>query len=205
MAEFFEVHPQNPQARFIQQAAEQVRKGAVIVFPTDSGFSLGAHLGDKAATQRIQQIRKLDKHHNFSLFCRDLSELSTYAKVSNSDYRLIKSHTPGPYTFIFNATSQVPNRLVHPKRKTIGIRVPDHAVTQALLETLGEPMMGVTLTLPEVDMPYWDIDTIIEHLDKRVDVIIGSHPNALESTTVVDLTQDFPEILRRGAGEVDWE
>lgn len=205
MAEFYEIHPENPQSRLIKLAFSKIDQGGIVAFPTDSGFSLGAKLGDKKAVNRISRIRELDKHHNFTLFCKDLSELSTYAKVNNSCFRLIKSHTPGPYTFIFNATSQVPNRLVHPKRKTIGIRVPDHAVTQALLEEAKEPLMGVTLDLPNVDVTHWNTDKIVEHLDKLVDVIIGSTAKSLEFTTVVDFTSGSGKVLRHGAGVVDWE
>jgi tRNA threonylcarbamoyl adenosine modification protein (Sua5/YciO/YrdC/YwlC family) len=156
MSQFFQIHPENPQVRLIRQAATIVQEGGVIVYPTDSGYALGCHLGDKQALERIRKIRMLDEKHNFTLVCRDLSEVAIYAKVDNIAYRALRSHTPGPYTFVLLATNEVPRRLKHPKRKTIGLRVPDNAIAQSLLETLGEPMMSVTLILPGDDIPLLD-------------------------------------------------
>ncbi len=206
MSQFFEIHPQNPQARLISQAAEIVRQGGVIVYPTDSSYAIGCHLEDKAAMQRIQRIRELDKHHNFTLVCSDLSQLALYAKVDNQAFRLVKSHTPGPYTFILKATSQVPKRLAHPKRKTIGLRVPGHPITLALLEALGEPMMSCTLMLPDMDeLDLADIELIRDRLEKEVDLIIDGGATPLLPTTVVDLTEGQPEVIRAGGGVVDWQ
>ena len=206
MSQFFEIHPQNPQGRLIVQAAEIVRQGGVIVYPTDSSYAIGCHLDDKAALQRIQRIRELDKSHNFTLVCSDLSQLALYAKVDNQAFRLVKSHTPGPYTFILKATSQVPKRLAHPKRKTIGLRVPEHPITLALLAELGEPMMSCSLILPDMDeMDIGDIDMIRERLEKEVDLIVDGGATPLLPTTVVDLTQGQPEVVRLGGGVVDWE
>jgi len=206
MSQFFEIHPQNPQGRLIVQAAEIVRQGGVIVYPTDSSYAIGCHLDDKAALQRIQRIRELDKSHNFTLVCSDLSQLALYAKVDNQAFRLVKSHTPGPYTFILKATSQVPKRLAHPKRKTIGLRVPQHPITLALLAELGEPVMSCSLILPDMDeMDIGDIDMIRERLEKEVDLIVDGGATPLLPTTVVDLTQGQPELVRVGGGVVDWE
>ena len=206
MSQFFEIHPQNPQARLIFQAAEIVRQGGVIVYPTDSSYAIGCHLEDKAALQRIQRIRELDKQHNFTLMCSDLSQLALYAKVDNQAFRLVKSHTPGPYTFILKATSQVPKRLAHPKRKTIGLRVPDHPITLALLAELAEPMMSCSLILPDMDeLDLADIHIIRERLEQEVDLIVDGGTTPLQPTTVVDLTQGQPAVIRHGGGAVDWE
>lgn len=205
MSQYFDIHPDNPQGRLIAQAAQIVRQGGVIVYPTDSSYAIGCHLDDKAALQRIQRIRDLDKNHNFTLMCRDLSELANYAKVGNQAYRLMRAHTPGPYTFIFKATSQVPKRLAHPKRKTIGLRVPNHPITLALLEELGEPMMSCSLILPDVDeLDLADAGAILEHLQHAVDLVIDGGPTPLLPTTVVDLTEDSPVVERYGGGAVDW-
>lgn len=203
MSQFFQVHPDNPQTRLIHQAVDIVREGGVIVYPTDSAYALGCHIGDKAALDRIRHIRKLDKHHNFTLMCRDLSELAAYARVDNAAYRLLRNNTPGPYTFILDATSEVPRRLKHPKRKTIGIRVPDNVIALDLLATLGEPIMSVTLIMPGDEYPLtdpYDIRTLLEH---EVDLVIDGGFCGLEPTTVIDLTGDFPEVVRRGRGEVE--
>ena len=206
MSQFFEIHPQNPQARLIAQAAEIVRQGGVIVYPTDSSYAIGCQLNDKSALQRIQRIRDLDKNHNFTLVCSDLSQLALYAKVDNQAFRLVKSHTPGPYTFILKATSQVPKRLAHPKRKTIGLRVPEHPITLALLEELGEPMMSCSLILSDMDeLDLADIELIRERLEKEVDLIVDGGATPLQPTTVVDLTEGQPELVRVGGGVVDWE
>ena len=172
MSQYFQVHPVNPQARLIQQAVEIIRADGLVVYPTDSSYALGCHVGDKTGMERIRRIRNLDNRHNFTLMCRDLSEISTYAKVDNSSYRLLKSLTPGPYTFILKATHEVPRRLQNPKRKTIGIRIPDHPVAQALLDELGEPLMSSTLILPGQEHPETDAQDIREKLEHAVDLVI---------------------------------
>jgi len=195
------IHPDNPQLRLVRRVADVLRGGGLIAFPTDSAYALGCHLGDKAAVDRIRQIRDLDKHHNFTLMCRDLSELGTYAKVDNQVFRLLKANTPGPYTFILDATSEVPRRLVHPKRKTIGLRVPDHRILQALLAELGEPLMSVTLILPGATEPLADPDDIRDCLERQIEVLVDGGYCAVEPTTVIDLSAETPELLRRGAGD----
>ncbi|HEY8384953.1 MAG TPA: L-threonylcarbamoyladenylate synthase [Porticoccaceae bacterium] len=201
MSQHFYIHPDNPQQRLIRQAVDIVRKGGVIVYPTDSAYALGCPLGDKSALDRIRLIRHLDKHHNFTLMCRDLAELATYAKVDNQVFRMLKANTPGAYTFILEATSEVPRRLMHPKRKTIGLRVPANPIALALLEELGEPIMSVTLIMPGDEYPLNDPEDIRTLLDKRVDAIIDGGYCGLEPTTVVDLTGDVPVLVRRGVGD----
>lgn len=201
MSQFFVIHPDNPQIRLIRQAVDIVRKGGVIIYPTDSAYALGCHIGDKRALDRIRDIRQLDKHHNFTLVCRDLSELATYAKVENQVFRSLKAHTPGPYTFILEATAEVPRRLMHPKRKTIGLRVPQNNIALALLEELGEPLMSVSLILPNETLPMTDPYDIRDQLEHCVDVIVDGSYCGMEATTVVDLTSDCPVILRQGVGE----
>jgi tRNA threonylcarbamoyl adenosine modification protein (Sua5/YciO/YrdC/YwlC family) len=201
MSQYFSIHPDNPQHRLIAQAAEIVRRGGVIVYPTDSVYALGCHIGDKQALDRIRNIRKVDKNHNFTLVCRDLSELANYAKVDNSDFRVLKASTPGAFTFILQATSEVPKRLLHPKRKTIGIRVPNSPIAQALLEELGEPMMSVTLILPGDEYPLTDPYDIRQTLETQVDAVIDGGYCGLEPTTVVDMTGDQPELRRQGMGD----
>lgn len=203
MSQFFHIHPQNPQPRLVQQAVEIVRGGGVIVMPTDSCYALTCHLDDKAAVERIRAIRRLDKQHNFTLICRDLSEISTYARVANSVYRLLKAHTPGPYTFLLRATDTVPRRLRHPKRKTIGIRVPDHAIVAALLAVQGEPLMTSTLILPGHDFPETDAYEIREQLEHQVDLVIDGGHCGIEPTTVIDLVGNGPLVIRQGKGSVD--
>jgi len=203
MSQFFTIHPDNPQLRLIHQAVEIIRQGGVIIYPTDSAYAIGCHIGDKKALDRIRQIRHLDKHHNFTLVCRDLSELALYAKVDNQVYRTLKAHTPGSYTFILEATSEVPRRLMHPKRKTIGLRVPANPIALALLEELGEPLMSVTLILPDDEYPLTDPYDIRDMLERRVDLIIDGGFCGLEMTTVVDLTGDTPEIIRQGVGQFE--
>ena len=200
MSQFFQIHPENPQARLIRQAATIVQEGGVIVYPTDSGYALGCHLGDKQALERIRKIRMLDEKHNFTLVCRDLSELAVYAKVDNIAYRALRSHTPGPYTFVLLATNEVPRRLQHPKRKTIGLRVPDNVIAQSLLEVLGEPMMSVTLILPGDDIPLLDPYDIRSVLQQQVDLVIDGGYCGMEATSVIDLSDETPVILRQGAG-----
>ena len=193
-----DIHPQNPQLRLIHQAVDVLRDGGVIIYPTDSAYALGCHLQDKAALQRIIRIRQLDKRHNFTLVCRDLSELATYARVNNSHYRLLKSFTPDAYTFILRATSEVPRLMLHPKRKTIGIRVPDHPVVSSLLGELNEPLLSSTLILPGENEPMADVGEIRETLAKQVDLILDSGFCGMEATTVISLVDDVPEVLRRG-------
>jgi len=202
MSEILHIHPESPQARLISRAAEAVREGSVVIYPTDTSYALGCRIGEKTALDRIRAIRHLDERHNFTLACRDLSDIATYAKVDNQNYRLLKAYTPGPYTFILPATRQVPRMLQHPKRKTIGIRIPQHAITMALLEELGEPLMTTSLILPEDDYPLRDLEEIQERLGRQVDLIIdGGVPGSLESSTVVDLAEGPPRVLRRGAGD----
>ena len=203
MSQFFTIHPENPQLRLIRQAVEIVRAGGVIVYPTDSAYALGCQIGDKKALDRIRQIRQLDKHHNFTLMCRDLSELSAYAKVDNQVFRLVKTYTPGPYTFILDATAEVPRRLMHPKRKTIGLRVPGNPIALALLEELGEPLMSVTLIMPTDEYPLTDPYDIRDTLEHHVDLIVDGGYCGLEATTVVDLSGEVPQITRQGVGRFE--
>ena len=203
MSQFFQIHPLNPQARLIHQAVEIIRQGGLVVYPTDSSYALGCHVGDKYGMERIRRIRHLDNKHNFTLMCRDLSEIATYAKVDNSSYRLLKSLTPGAYTFILKATHEVPRRLQNPKRKTIGIRIPDHPVAQALLDELGEPLMSSTLILPGKDMPETDAYDIRERLEHDVDLVIDGDHCGVESTTVIDLVDGVPEVVRQGRGSAE--
>jgi tRNA threonylcarbamoyl adenosine modification protein (Sua5/YciO/YrdC/YwlC family) len=200
MSQFIQIHPVNPQSRLIQQAVEIIRAGGLVVYPTDSSYALGCHVGDKEGMERIRRIRDLDSKHNFTLMCRDLSEIATYAKVDNSCYRLMKSLTPGPYTFILRATHEVPRRLQNPKRKTIGIRIPDHPISQALLAELGQPLMSSTLILPGHDHPETDANDIRERLEKVVDLIIDGDSCGLEPTTVIDLVEGSPQVVRKGCG-----
>lgn len=202
MSQFFQIHPENPQIRLINQTAEMLRDGAVIVYPTDSAYALGCHLGDKKAIDRIRRIREVDTKHNFTLMCRDLSEISTYAKLSNNSlYRSLNAHTPGAYTFILQATSEVPRRLMHPKRRTIGIRVPSNPIAHMLLDAHHEPIMSSTLILPGDDMPLTDPYDIRDLLEHQVDLVIDGGYCGLEPTTVVDMTGDVPEIMRKGEGD----
>lgn len=203
MSRFLQIHPANPQPRLITQAVERLREGDVIIYPTDSSYALGCQLGDKTAAERIRHIRQTDRHHNFTLVCRDLSEIATYAKVDNQRYRLLKAATPGPFTFILQATHEVPRRLQHPRRKTIGIRVPDNIIVRALLAELGEPLMSCTLILPGDDWPLSDAEEIAERLDPVVDLIIDGGPGQHEPTTVIDLTGDAPQLLRQGLGDAE--
>ncbi len=203
MAQFFELHPDNPQPRLVERAAEIVRQGGVVIYPTDTCYALGCHIGDKAAMERIRRIRRLDDKHNFTLVCRDLSEIATYARIDNQDYRLLKSLTPGPYTFVYQATKQVPRRLLHPKRKAIGIRVPDTPICRALLGAINEPMLSTTLILPEDTEPLTDPYEMRELLGHCVDLIIDGGFCGTEPTTVVNMTGEMPEILRAGLGPVE--
>ena len=202
MSQFFTIHPVNPQARLIRQAVEIINKGGVVIYPTDSAYALGCHMGDKSAIDRIRTIRQLDKKHNFTLMCRDLSELGSYARVNNQYFRMLKAHTPGPYTFILDATSEVPRRLMHPKRKTIGLRVPDNPIALALLAEVGEPLMSVTLILPNDEYPLTDPYDIRDTLEHQVDAIIDGGYCGLEPTSVVDLTEEEPKVTRQGMGDI---
>jgi tRNA threonylcarbamoyl adenosine modification protein (Sua5/YciO/YrdC/YwlC family) len=201
MSRVLQIHPANPQPRLVAQAVARLREGDVIVYPTDSSYALGCQLGDKAAAERIRAIRQTDRHHNFTLVCRDLSEIATYAKVDNRRYRLLKAVTPGAFTFILQATHEVPRRLQHPRRKTIGIRVPDNAIVSALLATLSEPIMSCTLILPGDDWPLSDPEEIEERLANEVDLIIDGGPGQREPTTVLDLTEEAPQLIRQGLGD----
>ena len=201
MSQFFYVHPDNPQGRLMKQAVSIINQGGVIVYPTDSGYALGCHLGDKKALERICQIRDIDKEHNFTLVCQDLSQLSEYTRVDNSAYRLLKANTPGAYTFIFKGSKEVPKRLLNPKKKTIGIRVPDNNIWQALLAELAEPIMSTSLIMPGETMAEYDPEHIRDLLEHQVDLIIngghlGEHP-----TTVVDFSNDDIEVIRVGEGD----
>ncbi len=200
MSQLFHIHPENPQKRLIHQACEIIRRGGLIVYPTDSGYALGCHIGDKGAMDKIRRIRQLDDDHNFTLVCRDLSELSLYSRVNNAVFRMIKAHTPGAYTFILPATKEVPRRLQHPKRKTIGLRVPDNTIALALLEELNEPLMSSTMILPDEDMPMTDAEDIIDALGKQVDLVIDGGFCGAEPTTVVEFIDDMPEVIRVGLG-----
>ncbi len=203
MSQFFQVHPDNPQQRLIRSAADIIAAGGVIAYPTDSAYALGCQIGDKTALDRIRRLRQLDKHHNFTLMVRDLSELANYARVDNSVFRTLKHLTPGPYTFILPATREVPRRLMHPKRKTIGLRVPDHAVAQALLATLGEPLMSVTLILPGDREPLIDPYEMRDLLGSQVDLVIDGGYCGMEPTTIVAIDEDGIQLVREGKGPVD--
>jgi tRNA threonylcarbamoyl adenosine modification protein (Sua5/YciO/YrdC/YwlC family) len=202
LSQFFSIHPDNPQSRLIRQAVEIVRAGGVIVYPTDSCYALGCHLGDKAAMERMRTIRQVDERHHFTLVCRDLADIGTYARVDNRQFRLLKSATPGSYTFILKAARELPKRLLHPSRRTIGLRVPDHRVVQALLPELGEPLLSSTLTLPDDDLPLNDAQEIRDRLEHQVELILDCGSCGVTPTTVVDLTGEFPVITRRGRGSI---
>ena len=202
MSQYFEVHPANPQARLIHQAVNIINDGGIVVYPTDSCYALGCHIGDKSAMERIRHIRRVDAKHNFTLMCRDLSDISTYSRVDNSTYRLLKTLTPGPFTFILQATNEVPRRLQNPKRKTIGIRVPDNTVAQALLDELGQPLMSSTLIMPGDDMPMTEPYEMRETLEHHVDLVIDGGNCGFEPTTVVVIDKNGTEVTRRGKGDV---
>ena len=201
-AEWLELHPLNPQKRLLTQIAERLRAGAVIAYPTDSCYALGCHLGDRDAAERLRRIRQFDRHHQFTLVCRDLSEIATYARVDNTQFRLLKRLTPGPYTFVLDATKELPRRIAHEKRKTIGIRVPEHVIAQALLETLGEPLISCTLQFPSEEEPVSELEDWRERLEHEVDIVIDGGNCGTEPTTVLDLTGDAPALVRQGKGVV---
>lgn len=203
MAQVFTVHPQNPQLRLLRQAAQLIDHGALAAIPTDSCYALVCHLDDKATVDRLRRIRRIDERHHLSLLCRDLSEIAAYAQVDNRQYRLLKIATPGPYTFILDATREVPRRLSHPSRKTIGIRVPDHPVALALLDVLGQPLIGTTLMLPGDELPLNDVDDIRARLEHDIDVIVDAGACGVEPTTIIDLTGRTPVVLRQGRGALE--
>ncbi|TXI29948.1 MAG: threonylcarbamoyl-AMP synthase [Nitrosomonas oligotropha] len=203
MAQFFSIHTDTPHLRLIKQAVAIVRSGGIIVYPTDSCYALGCHLGDKEAMTRIRTIREVDDRHHFTLVCRNLAEIATYAKVDNSQYRLLKATTPGSYTFILQATREVPRRMQHPKRNTIGLRIPDHPVVLALLEELGEPLLSSTLILPGDELPLNDAEEIRERLEHQVELVMDAGSCGIDMTTVIDLTSDVPELIRPGKGSLE--
>ncbi|HSP57146.1 MAG TPA: L-threonylcarbamoyladenylate synthase [Halomonas sp.] len=203
MSQFFQIHPENPQKRLIDQAIQIIRNGGVIAYPTDSGYALGCHLGDKKAIEKIKRLRSLDDKHNFTLICSDLSQIGTYAKVDNDVFRLLKAHTPGAYTFILQATNEVPRLLLHPKRRSIGVRVPDHRITHSLLAELGEPLMSVTLIPVGDTLPMTDAEEIRERFATHLDLIIDGGACHLEPTSVIDLRELPPTIVREGRGDTD--
>jgi len=202
MSQFFQIHPDNPQQRLIKQAAQILHGGGIVALPTDSSYALVCHLDDKNAVERLRKIRGVDDKHHLTLLCRDLSEIAIYAKVDNRQYRLLKATTPGPYTFILDATKEVPRRLSHPSRKTIGLRVPEHAIAHALLEELGQPLLGTTLIPAGEELPMNDPEEIRALLEKQVDLVIDGGSCSLEPTTVVDLSGDAMVVLREGRGDV---
>lgn len=201
MTTIISIHPENPQQRLLDRAAHLIKEGAVIAYPTDSGYALGCHMGDKQAVERIRRIRQLDEKHHMTLVCKDLSQLALYARVDNTQFRMLKHSIPGPYTFILEATREVPRLLVHPKKREIGIRVPNHKICQQLLETLGEPLMSVSLIMPGDDLVQCDPYEINEMLYNQIDLVLDGGYTAAESTTVVKLTDSIPEVLRVGAGD----
>ena len=200
MTQFFQIHPVTPQLRLLRQAAQIIQSGGIVALPTDACYALVARLDDKAAVERLRRIRGIDEKHHLTLLCRDLSEIALYSRVDNARYRLLKSATPGAYTFILEATKEVPRRLSHPSRKTIGLRVPDNAIAQALLEELGEPLLGTTLILPGEEHPLSDAEEIRDGLSKQIDLVIDGGACRLEPTTVIDLTGPEPVLLRHGRG-----
>jgi tRNA threonylcarbamoyl adenosine modification protein (Sua5/YciO/YrdC/YwlC family) len=203
MSQFFSLHPANPQPRLVRKAAEIIRNGGVIAYPTDSCYGLGCHIGDKTALDRLRRIRGIDETHHLTLMCRDLSEIGAFAKLDNANFRLLKRLTPGSYTFILQATREVPRRLLHSKRKTIGIRVPDHRIAQALLAELGEPLLSATMSLPGDEAPLAGAGEIRERLEHQLDLVIDGGPCGTEPTTVIDLTSGVPVLLRAGRGALE--
>lgn len=201
MSQFFQIHPDNPQLRLIKQAVQIIDGGGIVALPTDSCYALVCHLDDKDAVMRLRKIRGVDEKHHLTLLCRDLSEIAQYAKVDNRQYRMLKAATPGPYTFILEATKEVPRRLSHPSRKTIGLRVPENTITHALLEELKQPLLGATLILPDEEEPLTDPEQVRDRLEKLVDLVIDGGACSLVPTTVIDMTGDTPELVRQGRGE----
>ena len=202
MSQFFAIHSTHPEARLIKRAVDIVRKGGVIAYPTDSCYAIGCHIGDKHAMERMRRIRGVDERHHFTLMCRDLSDIGIFAKVDNAQYRLLKAYTPGTYTFILGATRELPRRLAHPKRATVGVRVPEHPVTRALLTELDEPLLSSTLMLPGEAEPLNDAETIRKKLEHQLDLILDGGACGVEPTTVIDLSGDAPILVRRGKGDI---
>ncbi len=202
MSQFFQIHPENPQARLIKQSAQIIQSGGIVALPTDSCFALVCQLDDKNAVERLRRIRGVDDKHHLTLLCRDLSEIAQYAKVDNRQYRLLKTATPGPYTFILEATKEVPRRLSHPSRKTIGLRVPENRIAHALLEELGQPLLGTTLILPNGQQPLTDAEDIRVRLEKQIELVIDGGACSLEPTTVIDLTAEEAVVIRQGRGDI---
>lgn len=202
MSQFFQIHPVNPQGHLIREAVAILRRGGIIVYPTDSAYAIGCQMGNKQAIDRIRHIRGLDEKHHLTLLCRDLSELSQYAQFDNTSYRLLKANTPGPYTFILRATSEVPRRLQHPNRKTIGLRVPDNKIAQALLEMLDEPMLSSSLILPNSETPMIEPQAMYDMLGHVVNLVIDGGPCGLEPTTIIDLVEGNPVVVREGKGDI---
>jgi tRNA threonylcarbamoyl adenosine modification protein (Sua5/YciO/YrdC/YwlC family) len=203
MSQFFQIHPDNPQSRLIKQAAQIIHAGGIVALPTDSSYALVCHLDDKSAVERLRRIRGVDDKHHLTLLCRDLSEIAQYARVDNRQYRVLKSATPGPYTVILEATREVPRRLSHPSRKTIGLRVPENRIAHALLEELGQPLLSTTLILPHESEPLTDADEIRERLGRQIELVIDGGACSLEPTTVIDLTDEEPVLIRQGRGAVE--
>ncbi len=201
VSQFFQIHPENPQARLIKQAVEIIRGGGVVIYPTDSSYAVGCQIGDKGAIERVRKLRQLDDKHNFTLICRDLSQLGLFAKVDTAAFRLLKAHTPGPYTYILNATREVPRLLLHPKRRTIGLRVPNHPIAHALLEQLGEPLMSVSLIMPGDSEPMSDPYEMRQALEHQVDLIIDGGFGGVSASTVINLANGDPEVVRVGCGD----
>ena len=202
VARIINIHPENPQPRLVAAVVQIIRQGGLIAYPTDSSYAFGCHIGDKRAMDRIRRIRRMDKRHNFTLVCSDLSEISVYARVDNWAYRMLKSMTPGPYTFILQATREVPKRLQHPRRRTIGLRVPDHPLVRAMLDLLGEPIMSSTLSLPGDELPMTDPEEILRRIGHQIDAVIDAGPVGIEPTSVIDFSSGTPEVLRVGRGDV---
>ncbi|MBL0124863.1 MAG: threonylcarbamoyl-AMP synthase [Betaproteobacteria bacterium] len=202
MSQFFAIHSTHPETRLIKRAVDIVRKGGIIAYPTDSCYAIGCHIGDKHAMERMRRIRGVDERHHFTLMCRDLSDIGTFAKVDNAQYRLLKTHTPGTYTFILDATRELPRRLAHPKRATVGVRVPEHPVTHALLTELNEPLLSSTLMLPGEAEPLNDAEMIRKKLEHQLDLILDGGACGVEPTTVIDLSGDAPILIRRGKGDI---
>ena len=201
MSQFFQIHPENPQPRLIKQAVEIIRKGGIVIYPTDSSYAIGCQIGDKSAVERVRRLRQLDDKHNFAIICCDLSQLGLFAKVDTAAFRLLKAHTPGPYTFILSATREVPRLLLHPKRRTIGLRVPSHPLALALLEELGEPLMSVSLIMPGDSEPLSDPYEMRQLLEKHVDLIIDGGFGGTEASTVINLADGDPQVIRVGCGD----
>lgn len=204
MGRLLEIHPKDPQPRLIGEVTEVLRNGGVVVYPTDSIYAVGCRLGDKDAIERIRRLRRLDRKHLFTLVCRDLSEIATYARVDNQMYRMLRRMTPGPYTFILPATKQVPKRLQHPRRRTVGIRVPTHPVTIAMIEDLGEPLLSTTMQLPDEEHPMTEAFEIFDKVGNDVDLVVDGGPCGMEPTTVLDLVASYPEVIRQGMGKADF-